>query len=48
MPDPPFTRWPSGDDASLTGEASPTMAKTVPFEAPPDADAGAAPFAPGR
>src|SRR5262245_22573055 len=48
MHDPPFTRWPPGDDASGTGEPSPTMAKTVPFEAPPDADAGAPPFALGR
>src|SRR5262245_27469278 len=48
MSDPPFTRWPPGDDASRTGELSPTVSNTRPFEAPPDPDAGAPPFALGR
>src|SRR5262249_36303477 len=48
MHDPPSPRWPSGDDASRTGTPSPTLANTVPFEAPPSADAGAAPVALGR
>src|SRR5262245_931741 len=48
MNDPPFTRWPPGDDPSRTGELAPSTAETVPFEAPPNADAGVAPFALGR
>src|SRR5262245_33865763 len=48
MPDPPSTPWPTGDDASHTGGPSPTMARTVPFGAPRNADAGVAPFALGR
>src|SRR5262245_17510273 len=48
MHDPSSTRWPSGDDASRTGTSSPTLANTAPFEAPPGADAGAAPVALGR
>src|SRR5262249_13126257 len=48
MHDPPSKPWPPGDDAPRTGTPSPTLANTVPFEAPPSADAGAAPVALGR
>src|SRR5262245_60104243 len=48
MHDPHFTRRPAGEDASRTGEPSPTQASTVPLEAPLIPDAGAAPFTLGR